>query len=258
MTDKLRAESGAPVADNQHSQTAGPGGPVLLQDQHLHREAGPLQPRAHPRARRARRGSGAYGHFEVTEDVTPYTKATLPRRGRQDRPRCSRASRPWPAGAARPTRCATRAASRSSSTPRTATTTSWATTRRSSSSATRSSSPTSSTRRSATRTPTCRSRTTSGTSSPSRPEATHQFTWLFGDRGIPASYRHMDGFGSHTFQWVNAAGEQFWVKYHFKTDQGIKCLTARGGGAARRREPGLAPDGPARGDRPRRVPRPGR
>ena len=38
------------------------------------------------------------------------------------------------------------------------------------------------------------------------PEATHQFTWLFGDRGIPASYRHMDGFGSHTFQWVNARG----------------------------------------------------
>ena len=52
------------------------------------------------------------------------------------------------------------------------------------------------------------------------------FTWLFGDRGIPASYRHMDGFGSHTFQTVNASGEQFFVKYHFKTDQGIRCLTA--------------------------------
>jgi len=58
------------------------------------------------------------------------------------------------------------------------------------------------------------------------PEATHQFTWLFGDRGIPYSYRNMDGFGSHTFQWVNAKGEAFWVKYHFKTDQGIKCLTS--------------------------------
>ena len=51
------------------------------------------------------------------------------------------------------------------------------------------------------------------------------FTWLFGDRGIPASYRHMDGFGSHTYQWVNAAGRAVWVKYHFKTDQGIDCLT---------------------------------
>jgi catalase len=58
------------------------------------------------------------------------------------------------------------------------------------------------------------------------PEATHQFTWLFGDRGIPASYRHMDGFGSHTFQWVNGSGERFWVKFHFKTDQGIRCLTS--------------------------------
>ncbi|HCA86327.1 MAG TPA: catalase, partial [Streptomyces sp.] len=57
------------------------------------------------------------------------------------------------------------------------------------------------------------------------PESTHQVTWLFGDRGIPASFRHMDGFGSHTFQWNNAAGEAFWVKYHFKTDQGIKNLT---------------------------------
>ena len=43
------------------------------------------------------------------------------------------------------------------------------------------------------------------------PEATHQFTWLFGDRGIPATYRHMDGFGSHTYQWMNAKGEAFWV-----------------------------------------------
>jgi catalase len=58
------------------------------------------------------------------------------------------------------------------------------------------------------------------------PESTHQVTWLFGDRGIPASYRHMDGFGSHTYQWNNEAGEVFWVKYHFKTDQGIKNLTA--------------------------------
>jgi catalase len=58
------------------------------------------------------------------------------------------------------------------------------------------------------------------------PEMTHMFTWLYGDRGIPASFRNMDGFGSHTFQWVNAKGEAFWVKYHFKADQGIKCLTS--------------------------------
>ncbi|GAA2518056.1 catalase [Pilimelia columellifera] len=58
-----------------------------------------------------------------------------------------------------------------------------------------------------------------------RPESAHQVTWLMGDRGIPASYRHMDGFGSHTYLWVNAVGERFFVKYHFKTNQGIRFLT---------------------------------
>ena len=57
------------------------------------------------------------------------------------------------------------------------------------------------------------------------PEATHRFTWLFGDRGLPRSWRHMNGYGSHTFQWVNAAGERVWVKFHFKTDQGIEGLS---------------------------------
>jgi catalase len=67
-------------------------------------------------------------------------------------------------------------------------------------------------------------RTTSGDFFGLSPELTHQFTWLFGDRGRPASLRRMDGFGSHTFQWMNAEGEGVWVKYHFKTDQGIECL----------------------------------
>ncbi|PPG84860.1 catalase [Rathayibacter sp. AY1H2] len=57
------------------------------------------------------------------------------------------------------------------------------------------------------------------------PESAHQVTWLMGDRGLPSSWRHMDGFGSHTYQWINAAGERFWVKYHFKTDQGVEILS---------------------------------
>jgi catalase len=57
------------------------------------------------------------------------------------------------------------------------------------------------------------------------PESAHQVTWLMGDRGIPRTYRHMNGYSSHTYMWVNAAGDKFWVKYHFKTDQGIECLT---------------------------------
>lgn len=50
---------------------------------------------------------------------------------------------------------------------------------------------------------------------------------LFSDRGTPNGYRYMDGFGSHTFKWVNAKGEVFWVKYHFKTNQGIKNLNEK-------------------------------
>ena len=52
------------------------------------------------------------------------------------------------------------------------------------------------------------------------PESAHQVTYLMGDRGLPKSWRTMNGFGSHTYQWINAAGERFWVKYHFKARQG--------------------------------------
>ena len=57
------------------------------------------------------------------------------------------------------------------------------------------------------------------------PESAHQVTWLMGDRGIPKSFRHMDGFSSHTYQWINTDGGRFWVKYHFKTNQGTEFLT---------------------------------
>jgi catalase len=57
------------------------------------------------------------------------------------------------------------------------------------------------------------------------PESAHMLSWLMGDRGIPKSWRHMNGYSSHTYSWANARGEKFWVKYHFKTDQGIDFLT---------------------------------
>ncbi|KRE53732.1 catalase [Phycicoccus sp. Soil748] len=57
------------------------------------------------------------------------------------------------------------------------------------------------------------------------PESAHQVTYLMGDRGIPRSFRHMNGYGSHTYMWVNAAGEKSWVKYHFHSDQGVQGLT---------------------------------
>ncbi|MGH9129620.1 MAG: catalase [Acidimicrobiales bacterium] len=57
------------------------------------------------------------------------------------------------------------------------------------------------------------------------PDSAHQVTFLMSDRGIPRTLRHMNGYGSHTFMWVNGGGERFWVKYHFKTEQGIENFT---------------------------------
>ena len=59
-----------------------------------------------------------------------------------------------------------------------------------------------------------------------RPETIHQVSFLFSDRGTPDGYRHMNGYGSHTFKTVNDAGEAYFVKWHFKTDQGIKNLSS--------------------------------
>ncbi|MGH7862164.1 MAG: catalase [Candidatus Dormibacteraceae bacterium] len=58
-----------------------------------------------------------------------------------------------------------------------------------------------------------------------RPESMHQVTFVMTDRGTPRSWRHMNGYGSHTFMWINAGGERFWVKYHFKTEQGVETFT---------------------------------
>ncbi|XP_063402690.1 catalase-like [Mytilus trossulus] len=59
-----------------------------------------------------------------------------------------------------------------------------------------------------------------------RPETTHQVSFLFSDRGTPDGYRRMNGYGSHTFKTVNKDGQAYYCKFHFKTDQGIKCLSA--------------------------------
>jgi catalase len=57
------------------------------------------------------------------------------------------------------------------------------------------------------------------------PESAHQVTYLMGDRGIPKSYRHMNGYSSHTYSWYDAEGEPVWVKYHIHSDQGVEGLT---------------------------------
>lgn len=72
------------------------------------------------------------------------------------------------------------------------------------------------------------------------PESLHQVTILFSDRGTPDGFRHMNGYGSHTFMWYNKKGEHFWIKWHFKTDQGIKNLTGPEADAMRGKDPDYA------------------
>jgi catalase len=72
------------------------------------------------------------------------------------------------------------------------------------------------------------------------PESLHQVTILFSDRGTPDGYRHMDGFSSHTFSLINSKDELFWVKWHFKTKQGIKNFTREQADAMRGQDPDYA------------------
>jgi catalase len=72
------------------------------------------------------------------------------------------------------------------------------------------------------------------------PESLHQVTILFSDRGTPDGYRHMDGFSSHTFSLINSKNELFYVKWHFKTKQGIKTFTAEQAGEMRGKDPDYA------------------
>ncbi|MEU9989780.1 catalase [Streptomyces sp. NPDC048045] len=221
----LTTEAGAPVADNQNSETAGVGGPVLVQDQLLLEKLAHFNRERIPERVVHARGAGAYGTFTVTADVTPYTRAAfLSEAGKQTEVFLRFSTVAGNLGAADAVRDPRGFALKfyteegnydlvGNNTPVFFI-------------------------RDAIKFPdfihTQKRDPCTGSQEADNvwdfwglsPEATHQVTWLFGDRGIPASYRHMDGFGSHTFQWNNEAGEAFWVKYHFRTDQGIRNLTA--------------------------------
>ena len=86
------------------------------------------------------------------------------------------------------------------------------------------------------------------------PESVHQVSILLSDRGTPKTFRHMNGYSSHTFKWYNAKGEYFWVKYHFKTEQGIQNFTAAEAAAMKGKDPDHATrdlfDAIKRGDPP--------
>jgi catalase len=225
MSKKLTTESGAPVADNQNSRTAGPKGPILLEDHHLIGKLAHFNRERIPERIVHAKGSGAYGYFEVLANVMPWTSARfLAEVGKRTEifVRFSTvAGEKGSADTARdPRGFAVKFYTEDGNYDLIGNNT-----------------PVFFIRdplkfpdfiHSQKRDP------ATNLQEPDNvwdffslsPEATHQFTILFSDRGIPATYRYMHGFGSHTFQWMNASGEAFWVKYHFKSDQGIRCLMA--------------------------------
>jgi catalase len=221
----LTTDAGAPVADNEHSQTAGAAGPTLLQDHHLIEKLARFDRERIPERVVHARGSGAFGYFEVTADVARWTKAAfLQPVGRRTEVFVRFSIVTLEAGSADTFRDPRGFAIKFY-------------TEEGNYDLVGNNTPIFFIRdaikfpdfiHSQKRDP--RTHLLSADNAwdffAHSPEATHQFTWLFGDRGIPRSYRHMDGFGAHTFGWTNAAGEAFWVKYHFKTTQGIECLSA--------------------------------
>ena len=225
MARTLTTESGAPVADNQHSQTAGQFGPIVAQDQYLMEKLARFNRERIPERIVHAVGSGAYGEFVTTNDMSKYTRGCLfsglgTKTNMLIRFSTVAGSKGAPDAVRDPRGFAVKFYTPEGNYDLV------------------------------------------GNNTPvfflndpikfpdfihsqkydpytnkqeaenvwdffsHSPEATHQFTWLHGMRGLPASLRNMNGYGSHTFQWVNAAGERHWVKYHFKTNQGIKCNTA--------------------------------
>ncbi|MBT1004034.1 catalase [Paenarthrobacter sp. DKR-5] len=215
--------AGIPVASDEHSLTLGPDGPLLLQDHYLIEKMAQFNRERVPERQPHAKGGGAFGRFEVTNDISAYTKADLFQPGRSTEMLI---------------RFSTVAGERG--TPDT-----WRDPRgfsikfyttQGNYDMVGNNTPVfflrdpmkfqdfirSQKRRADTN---LRDHDMQWDFWTLSPESAHQVTWLMGDRGIPRTWRHMDGFSSHTYMWVNAAGEKFWVRYHFKTDQGIEFFT---------------------------------
>src|ERR1700743_1941540 len=217
----ITTSSGAPVADNQNSLTAGPFGPVLMQDFHL------LEKLAHQNRERIpertvhAKGSAAFGTLTVTSDVTKYTRAAaLSKIGKKTEAFLRFSTVAGERGAADAERDVRGFALRfyteegnwdivGNNTPVFFV-------------------------RDPLKFPdfihTQKRHPKTNMRSPTAmwdfwslsPESLHQVTILMSDRGLPQSYRNVDGFGSHTYSFINARGERHWVKFHFKTMQGIR------------------------------------
>ncbi|MGE3800610.1 MAG: catalase [Candidatus Kapaibacterium sp.] len=220
---RLTTAEGAPIADNENSITAGPRGPLLMQDvqlleqmQHFNRERIP------ERVVHAK-GSAAFGTFTVTSDVTKYTKAAfLSEVGKQTDVFLRFSTVAGERGAADAERdvrgFALKFYTEEGNWDMVGNNTPVFFVRDPHKFAmfihTQKRHPKDN----------MRDMDMQWDFWSLCPESLHQVTILFSDRGLPASYRHMNGYGSHTYSLINAKGERVWCKFHFKTEQGIKNM----------------------------------
>ncbi|WP_028633077.1 catalase [Pseudomonas parafulva] len=223
MSKILTTASGAPVADNQNSRSAGPRGPLLLDDFHLIEKLAHFNRENIPERRVHAKGSGAYGTFTVTRDITQYTSAKLFNQvGKQTETFLRFSTVGGERGSADterdPRGFAVKFYTEEGNWDIVGNNTpvffirdplkfpDFIHTQK---------------RHPQTNLKNAQMMWDFWSHSP---EALHQVTILFSDRGIPDGYRHMHGFGSHTYSLISAQGERTWVKWHFKTQQGIKNL----------------------------------
>lgn len=221
---KLTNEVGAPVAENENSITAGERGPVVMQDVWLMEKMAHFNREVIPERRMHAKGSGAYGTFTVTQDITQYTKAKLfSEVGKKTDTFVRFSTVAGERGAADAERDIRGFACKFYTEEG-----NW--------DLVGNNTPVffirdvhnfSDLNRAVKRDPKTNMRSAQNNWDfwTMLPEALHQVTVVMSDRGIPASYRHMHVFGEHTFSFYNTQNQRVWVKFHFKTQQGIKNLT---------------------------------
>ncbi|MBA3524536.1 MAG: catalase, partial [Geodermatophilaceae bacterium] len=220
---RTTTNTGAPVTSDEHSLTQGPTGPILLHDHYLIEKMAQFNRERVPERVVHAKGGGAFGTFEVTHDVSQYTKAHFLQPGSKVE-MLARFSSVAPEQGGADTQRDPRGFALKFYTEE------------GNYDLVGNNTPVFFVKdpmkfqdfiRSQKRLPGSglRSNDMQWDFWTLSPESAHQVTWLMGDRGLPRTWRHMDGFSSHAYQWINAANERFWVKYHFRTDQGNEFLT---------------------------------
>jgi len=221
---KLSSVSGRPIGENQNVKTAGKRGPMLLEDFWFLEKLAHFDREVIPERRMHAKGSGAFGTFTVTHDITQYTKAKI----------FSEIGKETPVFARFSTVAGERGAADAERDIRGFALKFY--TEEGNWDLTGNNTPVFFIRdpyrfpdlnKAVKRDPQTNLRNANHNWDfwTLLPEALHQVTITMSDRGIPKSYRHMHGFGSHTFSMINEENERVWVKFHFKTAQGIENLT---------------------------------